>query len=232
MRAKKSSKADMCIDEWEIYCKRCEEAEKITLSSQAEIYSLCQSVLEDLERNLIRSGHLHTYDNVRAYITEQVSIRRGLKNDGPVPMELDMARKILATTIDGKEELEATETSPEKSEDESCATCQPKEEREGSLLGELLSFAKSRWKGKGSEYGGKIQRSRLDGNCSICYRYGHNAKDCWHNNDGNGGEGKGEGKGKGSGVKGVGPQVNLGGKGGWKGGDDWKSNKGKGKVPI
>ena len=234
-RAKKFAETNAMIDEWEINCKRFEEAEGIKLSNQTKIYSLRQIVPEGLERDIIRSGHLDEYIKVRAYITEQVSIRKDMKQTGPVPMELDMAKKVFAAIIDGDENLETQDkTKPEaEEEEESCGTCGSNDEKESNDINELFSFVKGRLKGKAGDDGGKGRQNKFDGYCNGCGRYGHRFRDCWFKD----GKGKGDG-GKGGGIKGGWPQINSGGKGHWKGGyyggngKGGKGGKGKGTYSL
>jgi len=231
-RAKKYQDVNNLIDEWEINVKLFEDAEvENRLSDQTKIYSLRQIVPEDLERDIIRAGHLKGYKEIRAYITEQVSIRRDMKaSSGVVPMDVDYAKQVFATLMDGddKEQMEKDEKDVEKNEQERCRPCG--EGDQANAIAELFSFVKGRMQGKGGGDGGKGGSGKFEGNCSHCGKYGHRQRECWEKdrimNEWRQSQGKGGSKGQGKGDKGGKgwwDRVTGGGKGGWNGSGGWNN---------
>ena len=75
-RCKKFSEVSHAIEEWEINAKLFEKTEDFHLSGQTRIYSIRQLVPEELERDIIKATTLTDIDKVKAYIAEQVSVRK------------------------------------------------------------------------------------------------------------------------------------------------------------
>ena len=238
-RCKKYNEVTQAIEEWELNVKLFERTENIKLSPQTRIFSVRQIVPEELERDIIcGSSTLTTFEKVHAYIAEQVSVRRDVKNEakGPVQMEMEGFKKTLATLLEEDDDQE------EDGEADYGYGGKDGQGEEGKLstMEQLLSFVKG-YKGGGK--GGK-GKGKFDGNCHHCGVYGHRIGDCWKKDQEVKGKGKDggnsyygpKGKGKGydsfsKGGKGLGGfgSDNKGG-GGWKGSDSWKGNgKGYGK---
>ena len=68
--------------------------EKRELNETTKIYAIRQIVPDELEKNIVgASTTLTSYEQVRAYINEQVAIRRDIKSTthkAPVQMELNL----------------------------------------------------------------------------------------------------------------------------------------------
>ena len=232
-RCKKYVDVGPAIDSWEAAVKIFQNHEKKDLSDPTKIYSVRQIVPDDLERDIIRqSNNLSTYQQVKSYIVEQVSVRRDMRTNGPVPMEVDYAKKVMALLGgDGghgeEEELrgQGDQGEGERVDDGSDVQCQPCGDSDGpSIMRELLSFVKG-MKGKASKSGGKGGKGRFEGNCSHCGVYGHRMNQCWKKDREmeEWRNGKGKGKGNGEGQKGGFGKGGYPAYGGWKG-------KGKGKA--
>ena len=97
-RVKKYSEVEAALEEWELNVKHFQNAEQSKMSPQTMVYSVRQIVPQDLENDIIRSNTLNTYQEVRAYISEQVPIRKDMKNmnTGPAHSEMDILTKTLA----------------------------------------------------------------------------------------------------------------------------------------
>jgi len=221
-RAKTYAEVFSKIDEWDGYVKLFEESkEGQKLCDATKIFSLRQLVPEALEMDIVRNGNLDTYLKVRNYITEQVNIRKDLKNSsqGPIPMELDLAaKKVLNAMIDGGESPAADESKEKNGDDgeEEEPVCPPCGESSGTdALSQIFSMMKGRFGGKGGDDGGKGNQ-KFKGNCSGCGKYGHRVRDCWH----------ADGKGKGQGQKGD-PK----GKGRDQGKSNWNNNNNNWQWP-
>ena len=251
-RVKKYSEVLSAIDEWEKYLKLFELHDG-KVSESTKVYCLRQMVPEELEKDIIRlSSNFKTYGEAKAYISEQVIIRRDMKpTGGPVPMEVDninVMKKQLAW-LRGDEGAWPEEPKQEDAEpvaahdggrgvqpEDQCGACDEMSAMK-DCLSELCSLAKG--KGKGG-FGGK---GKFEGNCSFCGVYGHRMNQCWKKDKemealrAKGG-GKGDQKGKGSwgswggdfGKKGNWGGKNQGGKGNWKGG--YGGGKGKGAYGL
>ena len=201
-RCKKFNEVMGAIEDWELQVKLFETTEKRELSEQTKIYSVRQLVPEELERDITRASTSMTdYATVRAYITEQVTIRRDVKNEtkGPVQMDLEQMKKTLASLMN-----EGTEEKGEN--DEVTEECQECDESAEGLLNQLFSFVKGGKGGKG--FGGKGKKGgggKFEGNCHHCGKPGHMIRDCWQKDEEMAAKGKGGGKGtKGFGGKGEG----------------------------
>ena len=232
-RVKKYSEISAAIDNWEMDLRLFEKAEGNSISEQTKIYSIRQLVPEDLEKDIVKSNTLTTYDEVRAYISEQTPVRKEHKNanTGPVAMDLDVLKKVFAMVTEN----------PEESKDDydynSCGggKCnhEPEQEEDESEVGQLMTFFKGMMGkgGKGEKGKGKGDE-KFDGNCDWCHAYGHRARDCrkkdrYMENIRKGGKdsGKGDKGGYGGGFKGYG----KGSKGYGKGDKGYgKGNYGKG----
>ena len=137
-RIKTSSDVNAAIEEWETNAQLFGKFEKHELSMTTKIFSIRQIVPEELEKDIIRSNSLDTYEKVRAYICEQVAIRRDVKNTskGPVALDLNMAESVWAKMCEEKErEGEASEKNDYGNDE--CEPCAG-----GSMMEQLFSFVK------------------------------------------------------------------------------------------
>ena len=214
-RCKKYSEVNASIEEWELQVRLFErnEGKDYKLSPTTKVYSLKQIVPDELCKDIVRlSSQLTTYDDVRSYIAEQVSVRRDLPKNaarGPVKMDLDMV-------------------------DYSCHPCGQFEEEDNEeeddektwTNKEVLSFMRDgpyKGKGKGKGKFGKDSGSSFEGYCHHCWAYGHRISECRKKTA----EMKGKGKGN---EKGDGYQKGYqGGFGSGKGYGKDNPTKGKGK---
>ena len=184
------------------------------LSQQAKIFSIKRLVPQELEADMNRLNNLETFDKVKAYIVEQVLVKRDAKNQntGPVSMDLDYVQKMLANLGEKNcewENWDKKDEKEEKKEDADALECQECEPNLSNPLMEILSMVKGKGifgKGKGK---GK-NNQKFDGYCDFCGKYGHKKSDCWSKEQQ--GKGKGQHKGKYS---------------SW--GKGWQNSKGKGK---
>ena len=224
-RVKKMADVKPALEAWEVALKEYVKHEKHELSDASKIFCVRQLVPEDMERDLIRVANtLDTYKEVRSYITEQASIRKDMKASGPVPMEVDYAKGIMAM-MKGEE----TEGSygghddhghgdeggaGEEEHQGACGAC----DELSNPMKELFTMMKG-WKGGNPKGFGKGGKGRFEGNCSHCGAYGHRLRECWKKdkemNEWRATKGKGKGKGGDAwgGKGGYEPK----GKGGWKG---------------
>ena len=190
-----------------------------------------------LESDIVRlSNTLKDYNSVKVYVHEQVAVRRDMKAQcsGPVPMEVDMMKKVIQTLVTGEDAGdEQGQDEGEQGGYEGCVPCGEHQHEEqhddhkngetGDMMKDLLSFVRGikgdKGKGKGGKSPGKGQR--FDGTCSHCGVYGHRLRECWKKDkemqEWRGQKGKGKGKGE------------DGGKGGWQQGYWSQKGKGKGK---
>ena len=232
-RCKKYVDVGAAIDTWEAAVKIFQNHEKKDLSDPTKIYSVRQIVPDDLERDIIRqSNNLTTYQQVKSYIVEQVSVRRDMRSHGPVPMEVDYAKKVMAMLAGEGDHGEEDNVQGRDDEGDGDGVdggvenqCQPCGDRGGpSILQDLFSFVKG-MKGKGNKGGGKGGKGRFEGNCSHCGVYGHRMNQCWKKDKemDEWRNGKGKGKSSGEGQKGGYGKGGYPAYGGWKG-------KGKGKA--
>jgi len=240
-RCRKFHEVTSAIEEWEMAVTKFENTEGTKLSEQTRMFGLRQLVPEDLEKDIIRSHSLTKYAEVKKYITEQVSVRRDMKSaSGPVPMELDLAKKLLSS-MEAQEGPQG-EAGGEHDHDHGAGEgggddgrqCEDCGEEGGDVMTKLLAMIKGKGKGKGGKGQGKF-----DGNCSYCGVYGHRLNQCWKKDkDMAEARGKGKGKGKDGGGKGDGGKGGSWGYGGKGWGDAGKGNnwygnqwqnKGKGK---
>ena len=206
-RCKKYSEVSAAVEDWEFALTNYERVEKTGgLSEQAKIFSIKRLVPEELEADMNRLNNLETFDKVKAYIVEQVLIRRDIKKDtaasGSVPMDVDSLQKLLANL--SKEEHDWDEKDEDKAEEEESPECGECGEGNQNPLSQLLSMIK----GKGGAKGGKGKGSPpFDGYCNNCGKYGHKKENCWSKQ-----KGKGKGKNRDSwynNPKGKGKGLNL-----------------------
>ena len=208
-RIKNYADVNAAIEEWETNAELFSTFETHPISMITKIFAIRQIVPAELEADIIRSTSLDTYDKMRAYVCEQVAMRRDVKNasKGPVALDLNMAESMWSKMMGEKESENETDESNEYGNEE-CEKCEG-----GTMMEQLFSFVKGQKGGKG----GKGGKGRFDGNCHHCGAYGHRIADCWKKNE----EVKGKGKGKSND-----PFAAFGGKGGYGKGF---GGKGKGK---
>ena len=103
-RAKKYADVAAAIERWERDISRFESATG-EIAEETKTFSLRQLVPEELDQLVTaNSNTLKHYEQVMAYVEEQVSLRMDKKSNGPAPMDLDtLAEKFLKAT-EGAEE--------------------------------------------------------------------------------------------------------------------------------
>ena len=87
----------MAIEKWERDISRFDAATG-KIAEETKTFSLRQLVPEELDLLIIsNSNTVKTYEQVKAYVNEQVALRRDTKVSGPVPMDVDaLGDKIIA----------------------------------------------------------------------------------------------------------------------------------------
>ena len=242
-RCKKFSEVTAAIDDWELTCQIFKKVEPAGISETAKTFGICQIVPEELYKEIRSSISLDSYEKIKAYVTQQVSVRRDhLHQSGPTPMELDNiteARKLIANIQSGGEDQ--WDHQWDSGQCDYPGQCEQKSESEpecekDKVIAELMSFVKGKgkggggykggggWYGKGK--GGKGKGERFEGNCSHCGLYGHKMIHCRKKDEEMNAYRAQKGKGGKSDGKGYG-----GGKGYGNGGKGYQgyNNKGKGK---
>ena len=212
-RCKRYSEVSAALEEWEYALSIYERVEGNKLSEQARIFSVKRVVPEELQDDVNRLNNLDSFEKVKAYIVEQVLVRRDVKNSstGPVAMDVDMMTKMIASLEEHHGQCQDEQAYDEdrmenKEDDLECKECDGSPEGLFNKLFSMVKGQKGKSKGKGKGKGGKF-----DGYCNKCGKYGHKATDCW----------------SGPGAKGFGKNQEKG-QGNWYGGYG-KSPKGKGK---
>lgn len=253
-RVKKYQEVISALDSWEINKRELERHEGKTLMDSAAIFALKSIVPEELEKDIERSNTLRTFEEVKLYVLEQVTMRRDTKARGPVPMEVDYIKNALAnlnnqecgTCGGGGDEGQDQGTedggnmNPEDVDKVTTQILSMEKEKlcnkEGlDMIFQVLSMQR-KGGGKGGKGGGNGGgKGRFDGTCSHCGVYGHRLRDCWKKDKemeeyraSKGGKGM---KGKGQSYQGKGWQQQSGGWGqqwGWgqKGGGGYKGGYG------
>ena len=244
-RVKKMSEVSRAVDTWEAAQKEYVKFEgNGDMSDIMKITCIRGLIPEELENDVVRcSNTLKTYVEARNYIIEQAGLRKDHKTavqNGPVPMEVDMMKKLCVMAREAPEEdfqhfmdeagKEAKEGEgheepgggPDKGDDR---------EEDESRAKELYTFMMKNNYQAGQRKGGK-GKGRFDGNCSHCGAYGHRLRECYKKDKEMDAMRAGKGGGKGAkggyqyGGKG-GYQPNPGwGNGGWHGGKGWGYQKG------
>ena len=101
-RAKKYADVAAAIERRERDISRFEAA---TGEIAEETFSLRQLVPEELgQLSTSNSNTLKNYEQAKAYVGEQVSLRRDKKSNGPAPMDLDIFAEKLLKVTEGAEE--------------------------------------------------------------------------------------------------------------------------------
>jgi len=225
-RATKYADVVAAIDLWEVARKELERHEGKRLHDSSAIHGLKQIVPVELEKDITKSTTLKGYEEVKAYVIEQVAMRRDTKASGPTAMECDMLTKSINALMNdqsgGDEELTQKDESHKEALCQPCGGGQEGTEEENPLVKAVMSIMRN-YGGAGDKGGGKggQGKGRFDGNCSHCGKYGHRLRECWEKDKAMEEYRASKGKSKGKGYEPKGK-----GKGGWYGG--W-SNKGKGK---
>ena len=80
-RAKKYSEISAAVETWEMDVRLFEKAEGKTINDQTRLYAIRQIVPEDLEKDIVKSNSLNTFEDVMKYITEQTVICREACSD-------------------------------------------------------------------------------------------------------------------------------------------------------
>ena len=225
-KVKKYSDVMSALEDWELQVKIFETSEDRKLSDPTKIYSVRQLVPDELEKDLIRINTMTDYEVVRAYICEQVTVRRDVKNTstGPVGLDTEGIKKTLANLWSGGEGHQEAE----EEDEEECGVCGGKgqgQESQDEAIGQLLSFVKGMKGGKGGKGKGGQGGGKFEGNCHHCGVFGHRIAECWKK-DQDVAKGKGKGKGKDGKDGGYGGGFGKGGYGKGFGGYGKGNNKG------
>ena len=178
-RCKLYTEVNAAIENWELQAATFARAQgSAPLDPVTKMYAISQIVPEELEKDIVRASNILTsYELIKKYVTEQVAVRRDVKNatKGPVPMDLQMATacQMLADIWTDNEK----ETEAEGGEEEACGTCD-----DGSNANKLFSFIQGlKGGGKGGKgYKGfqKGANTKFDGVCHHCGIYGHRIGEC------------------------------------------------------
>jgi len=149
-RIKSYADVNAAIEEWETNAELFSTFETHPISMITKIFAIRQIVPAELEADIIRSTSLDTYDKMRAYVCEQVAMRRDVKNasKGPVALDLNMAESMWSKMMGEKESENETDESNEYGNEE-CEKCEG-----GTMMEQLFSFVKGQKGGKGGK-GGK-----------------------------------------------------------------------------
>ena len=232
-RCRRYADVTAAVDEWELVIKKFEDAEETKVSSHMRMLGIKQIVPEELEKDIERSSTLGKYEDVKAYVMEQVTIRKDRKNvesSGPVEMLNKIVPKVLAMM--GKEQDVSENMQHGQDHDYECGMCGEEEEREheeseeSRLTKMVFSMVKGGKGGKGFKGKGQFQ-----GECGYCGVYGHKLSECRKKDrdmqeirkgGGKGGKGKDNWYGKGG-------YGGFGGKGGGQGWQGFNLGKGFGK---
>ena len=152
-RCKKYSEVSAAIEDWELSVSLFEKTEDITISPQTRIYSIRKLVPEELEKDIIRSDGMKTFEAVRKYINEQVTVRRDHKSSssGPVQMDVNYVKKTLASMVGEDEGQECQEGAHEDYDG-----IEYGEDDGKTALDYILSFVKGQKGGKGTKGKGKF----------------------------------------------------------------------------
>ena len=233
-RVKKYSDVMVAIEKWERDIRRFEDATG-KIAEETKTFSLRQLVPEELDQSITtNSNTLKDYASVKAYVNEQVAIRRDRKPTGPCPMDVDrLADKIAEAQHEGADggawagwtwSCQGSPQDDHSAGDSSYEGKGPGSNHEGEhwspsfTLEELMSFVKGKGKFKGGKDAkGKGKQGKWDIQCWHCGKYGHRANECWQKDaemEAYRAE-KGKSKGKGSWFKGKGGDKGKGNKGAW-----------------
>jgi len=245
-RAKKYADVAVAIERWERDISRFEAATG-KIAEETKTFSLRQLVPEELDQLITsNSNTLKNYEQAKACVEEQVSLRRGKKSNGPAPMDLDNFAEKLMKVTEGAEEWNQWNEEDAWAKGAALAAIDPEtpadtcgvnhvgansepQGNHGQLseqLEAIISFVmKSKSKGKGKGGKGKAGKDAL---CWHCLKHGHMAKDCWQKDAEMEEYRKGKGKGKGYGK---GPYGGYG-KGAWEPHGAKSHGKGHGKKGL
>ena len=197
-RCKTYAQVNSAIDEWELSCKLFERVEGHPMSEHTKTFGICQIVPEELQRSIRTSTTLDSYEKVRNYVAQQVSILRDAKTQsGVAPMDLDYVKKCLMSLESGDAtgEYECDhEWNAHSQCDHAEKDCGKGEDgnamdEKDKIIHELMSFVKGKGKGKNgggwnggkgnwNDAKGKGKGNKFEGNCSYCGLYGHRKRDC------------------------------------------------------
>jgi hypothetical protein len=99
-RVKKYADVTVAMEKWERDLNRFVKATSQDIAEETKTFSLRQLVPDELDQLITaNSNTLKSYEQVKAYVNEQVSMRRDKKSSGPVPMDIDqITEKILKIT--------------------------------------------------------------------------------------------------------------------------------------
>ena len=171
-RVKKYADVTVAMEKWERDLNRFVLATNQDIAEETKTFSLRQLVPDELDQLITaNSNTLKNYEQVKAYVNEQVSLRRDKKSNGPVQMDLDH----LAEAPRWSWEEDGAEKTP-------CNAIHafqeaPEERSLEEKVEALFSFMKGKGKGKGGKGKGKGGKDTRE--CYHCGKQGHIARDCW-----------------------------------------------------
>jgi hypothetical protein len=122
-RVKKYADVTMAMDKWERDVNKYVLTTAQNIAEETKMFSLRQLVPDELDKLITaNSNTLKNYEQVKAYVNEQVSLRKD-KLNGPVPMEVNhLAEKILKFT-EGTEEVPSWQWNEDVAGDEQASSC-------------------------------------------------------------------------------------------------------------
>ena len=241
-RVKKYMDVATALERWERDIRRFEEATKNPIGEETKLFSLRQLVPDELDQLITaNSNSLTDYEKTKAYVEEQISIRRDRKSNGPVPMEVDqLADKVLAAAAAMSGEDGDWEWGEEDQQGCGNGVCDKEsginnimvkedmdnndkiKEKLENIMSFIGNFKGGGKGGKSKGKGGKGKADKSNVQCWHCGKFGHYSGECWQKDAEMEAYRTSKGKGKGSGKN------NFNGYGGYGKGDGGKGGKQKG----
>ena len=153
------------------------EATSQDIAEATKTFSLRQLVPDELDQLITsNSNTLKSYEEVKAYIHEQVSLRRDKKSSGPVPMDIDYITEQMEPGVNWPWDEQVAEQEQSIPCNAMSSRQEAPEDSWEDKLVALFSFMKGKGKGKGVKGKGKGGKETRE--CYHCGKYGHLARDC------------------------------------------------------